>query len=211
MLLIAHRTPDSASACAALHQAGADLFEVDVQLRHGTLVVSHYAPLARTGLQRDNWRLRWGDRNLPELAPRLAAVPAAARVLLDPKERTPEARNALVDALIERLSDRERFVVSTGSEPCLRRLSAAGFETWHSIGDRAGLQRFLANGPSGAKAATVRHTLLDAGTLAALRAIVGTVIAWTVNDIVRADELARLGVEGVTTDRVRVMRHLTGR
>jgi glycerophosphoryl diester phosphodiesterase len=215
VLLIAHRMPAAKAECARFLDAGADMFEVDVQLGAQGIVVSHYLPVPHTGglLHRDNWRLRWGriDGRDPALAAHLETVPAHTRILLDPKEKETSRRDALVGEIIDTLSaDRARFVVSTGSQTSLRRLREAGFETWHSVGDHAALRRVLASGRLPEQAVTVRHTLLDRGTVQRLHEVVDGVVAWTVNRLERAAALRRFGVDGVTTDRVSVLRGLSG-
>ena len=214
VLLVAHRMPTSADACRALQRAGADLFEVDLQLDGTHLVVSHYAPFAagRGRLHHDGWRLRWGPRagRDPLLTTLRANLPGGARLLLDPKEREPHRRDALVDRIAEEFPDRDHVVVSTGRPRDLERLRRAGFETWRSIGDRAALGRALAEGTLPEAAVTVRHTLLDEPTVTRLREGVGRVVAWTVNRPARARRLRELGVTGITTDRAAVMAAMQG-
>jgi glycerophosphoryl diester phosphodiesterase len=144
------------------------------------------------------------------LAAQVGTVPADTRILLDPKEPLTQRRDALVDDIIATLPDRSRYVVSTGSGTSLRRLREAGFETWHSMGDRPTLERVLASGRVKADAVTVRHTLLDESTVKRLHGVVDRVIAWTVNGVERAEVLARWGVDGITTDRLAVLRALAG-
>lgn len=206
--------PVGAAECAAFLDAGAGMFEVDVQLSARGIVVSHFLPVPHTGgwVQRDNWRVRWGraDGRDPALTTHLGTVPAGTRILLDPKEQTVERRDALVGAFIDTLTERSRYVVSTGSATSLRRLREAGFETWHSMGDRPTLERVLTAGRIHADAVTVRHTLLDARTVERLHGVTERVIAWTVNRVERAEELRRIGVDGITTDRLGVLRALAG-
>jgi glycerophosphoryl diester phosphodiesterase len=204
--------PVGRADCLALLDAGATMFEVDVQISTRGIVVSHYLPVPRTRgrLHQDGWRLRWGttDGRDPLLSAHLDAVPRDTRLLLDPKDPARAKRIALVDAIIATLTDRDRFAVSTGGLEDLERLSAAGFETWRSIGDRATLARVLRERDLKQDAVTVRHTLLDAATIAALHEQVATVVAWTVNSVARAAALRRAGVDGVTTDRAAVLRSL---
>jgi glycerophosphoryl diester phosphodiesterase len=205
--------PTTASACRWLHDAGADLFEVDLQLADETLVMSHWVAVPRTGgrLQWDNWRLRRTARSAgrdPTLAVLREVLPSGARLLLDPKERRPEQRDLLVDRVLDAFPDPAGVVVSTGRRRDLDRLRAAGFETWRSVGDRADLDRVLRE-PLPDAGVTVRHTLLDAPTVQRLQALAPQVVAWTVNRPSRARELRRFGVHGLTTDRVALLaRHV---
>jgi len=214
MLLVAHRTPASATRCAHLAAAGAAVFEVDVQLRGTHLAVSHYLPLGPAGrLQRDNWRLRWHTRSrldpaLPEVD---SVVPAGCRVLLDLKETSAPRRRELVLVLADTLPRRDRYVVCSPYPDDLDAARAAGFATWRTVRGRDELAAVRGGPPLSDEAVTVRHSLLDAGVLADLAAHAGAVVAWTVNDPRRARELRRLGVTGVTTDRVQVLRTLAPR
>lgn len=206
--------PTDAAACRRLREAGADLFEVDLQFDRRGLVVSHFAPLPHTGgrVRYDGWRLRVGraDGREPLLAPQLALLPDGARLLLDPKEKLPERRDRLVDLVVEAFPDPSRAIVSTGRRADLDRLRAAGFETWLSIGEPGPLAAVLAAPPDDFAEAgvTVRHSLLDASTVTRLHERTPTVVAWTVNRTARARRLASAGVDGITTDRAGVMRAL---
>jgi glycerophosphoryl diester phosphodiesterase len=218
VLRIAHRMPTTKAACSALLAAGANVFEVDVQFAGQAIVVSHYLPFpgSRGRLHHDNWRFRWGrmDGRDPQLAAQLAAVPDGTQILLDPKDPVRERRVALIDAIIDTLGDRDRFLVSTGGVRDLERLHEAGFRTLRSIGDRATLRRVLGSrelsDEIGADGVSVRHNLLDQATVAALHEQVRLVVAWTVNRVARAEMLRRSGVDGVTTDSVDVLRALSG-
>jgi glycerophosphoryl diester phosphodiesterase len=211
MLLVAHRTPRSRAACDLLAAAGARVFEADVQVDDEVrIVVSHYLPWGRWGLQRDNWRVRWhaSAAQDPTIDDVVALVPPGCRISLDMKERTDERRRRLIDALIAGLPDRSRFVVCGGREADLERLRSAGFGTWRSAGTPAQLRELLAAGPLRDDAVSVRHSLLDPGVVARLHAQVPTVVAWTVNDPRRARAVREFGVDGVTTDRAAVLRTL---
>jgi glycerophosphoryl diester phosphodiesterase len=212
VLLVAHRTPASPEACRRLAEAGANVFEVDVQVDSGDhIVVSHYQPLGRFArLQRDNWRLRWysaAGRD-PRLRDIDALVPEHCRVLLDLKERAPAGRARLVAAIADQLPDRARFVVSSPRPDDLAALRHAGFGTWRSVGDAGQLASVLAGPALDDDAITIRHTLLDSSVLRQLRERAPAVICWTVNARRRAMALRELGVAGVTTDSRPVLRAL---
>ncbi|MBN9620954.1 MAG: glycerophosphodiester phosphodiesterase [Actinobacteria bacterium] len=211
MLLVAHRTPPDRASCERLVAAGATVFEVDVQLdRHSELVASHYHPLRRfRWVARDNWRLRWHTVRDPRLADVEAAVPEGGVVLLDLKAREPAERTRLLRALDESLPLRSRYRACTSEPSDLAALRSAGFATWRTVGDAADLAAVLAEPRLPDEAVTVRHTLLDADVVARLHQRVASVVAWTVNDPRRAARLRELGVDGVTTDRIDVLRNLT--
>lgn len=227
MLLVAHRTPGDGGLVAGLRAAGADVFELDVAPRRGGLVVSHYVAVPGTGgnLVRDNWRLRTGAAAArlgaaavePPLQDALAALPPGAAVLLDLKAADPAGRAQTV-RLVRELDPGPRPVAVSSHHPDdLAALAGRGFAGWLSVGGRRALAAALACAPDAtpgrgalpSPAVTVRHTLLDAATLARLHERYPAVIAWTVNAPRRAAELARLGVDGITTDRLEVLRLLS--
>ena len=197
------------------------MFELDVQLRGGeggVLVCSHYLPLGRRPdrragsraleVERDNWRLRRAPGRDPALTDVLALIPSGCGVLLDPKHRPGVPPEQLRLALARFVAGSERpgrFVVSTGDPRLLAAYRSDGVRTWRSIGDRAALHRAIAAGGLPEEGVSVRHSLLDAETTSALNVVAGIIVAWTVNSRRRATELVRLGVGGVTTDRLAVL------
>ena len=147
MLPVAHRTPPGADDCAALAEAGARCYEIDVQLSADGVVVSHWQPVLglRGWLERDGNRLRVHHSPSPDplLADVLGAVPAQARVLLDPKETRSDRRRLLRERLSAQLADHSRFVVSTDDAEDLEGYRTAGFITWRTVGSHRQLDRIL--------------------------------------------------------------------
>lgn len=209
-----HRLPDDPAAIATLAAAGAGGFELDVQLRGGTVVVSHYLPFLQLPgwLEHDGARFRWGggpptDRTLAQA---LAQLPPGALVTLDPKEQRADRRSALVAALTaDPALPRDRIVVTTGDEQDLARYRAAGLRTWRTADSERDVARVLAAGPVD-EAVAVRHELLDAALVRRLREGVGRVSAWTVNDVARARQLLAWGVTAITTDDREVIAAVAG-
>lgn len=214
MLLVAHRTPASAAKCARLAAAGAQVFEIDVMLVHGRPAVSHFLPFGRAGLlQRDNWRFRWHTASArdPDVGDVAAAVPPGCTVLLDIKEKAPDRLRELADGLADRLGDRSRYVLCGPGAEDLERLRSAGFATWRTVDNRRELDGVLAGAALPDEAVSIRHTLVTEESIKALHELVATVVAWTVNNLPRAYRLRELGVDGITTDRLAVLRTLSGR
>lgn len=209
MLLVAHRTPESASGCAALAAAGAHYFELDVQVSGERLVVSHFLPVFRRRgwLENDNWKVRRssaavGDQSVSDVA---QLVPDDRGILLDLKEVEPRRRVELNRLVAAELIDRTRFRVSSRSSHDLAELAAAGFRTWRTIGSRRDLEATLSDGLHHEEAVTVRHRLLTPSTIGRLHGLVPVVVAWTVNDVARARWLRDHGVDGLTTDNRNVL------
>lgn len=208
MLLVAHRSPRSASRCQAVAAAGATVFEIDVQIWAGRLVVSHYLPTLRTSFRRDGWRLvrGWSPRREPPLADIAELVPPDRVVLLDLKEEDRGRRAELLAAIVATLPTSGRYLACTSIVEDLEALREKGFHTWRTIGDQSQLDAALAGGKVADEAVTVSHKLLSGAVVERLHQLAETVVAWTVNDVSRARWLRDIGVDGVTTDSLEVMR-----
>lgn len=204
MLAIAHRTPRTAAGCARLAGAGVSVFEVDLQFLAGVPVVSHYLPLLRAlpRLRHDRWRFTLKARAAAEedLDAVVARVPAGCAVLVDIKG------SGDVPGLI-----RPGWYASGKDPGTLAPVIAAGHPAWLSLATRPALAAALAGDlPAGLDGVTVRHTFLDAGVVARLREHVPRVLAWTVQDVRRAAELAGIGVAGITSDSAAVHAFTSG-
>jgi glycerophosphoryl diester phosphodiesterase len=209
VILVAHRTPVTRAACEQLADAGATMFEADVQVgADGSVVVTHYLRwLAAGRVERDNWRLRWhtGRARDPRLADVAQLIPPRCQVLLDLKERAPERRAQLVAALLEAVPDKARFVVCGHPVADVDALRAGGFRTWRSIGNPRHLAAALAEPRLPDEAVTIRHTLIRPAVLERLRERVPHIVAWTVNNPARARRLQEWGADGITTDSIAVL------
>jgi hypothetical protein len=216
VLAIAHRTPRTAADCQRLADLGVSVFEVDLQFLAGAPVVSHFLPPLRglPWVRHDRWRvtLRARTRAEEDLAAVVERVPAGSAVLVDLKSDDVRHAGLLVELL--QASDRppEGWYVSGKDPGALAVIAAAGYRTWLSIGTRPEFVAAL-NGqlPPGLDALTVRHTYLDRATVGRLRAHVPRVLAWTVEKVYRARELAELGVTGITSDSPEVHAFVAGR
>lgn len=208
MLAVAHRTPSAADGCRALADLGVGVFEVDVQVVRGEVVVSHFLPLVRgyPGLRRDRWSVSRTARAEP-LEAVLARLPPSARVLVDLKTETPAAARAVAAAVS---ATADRWYASCKRWELLPALAEVGVRTWRSVATRRSLAAVL-RAPGDTRPVTVRHTYLDRDTVDRLRQVTPEVIAWTVNDLRRAALLADLGVTGLTSDDPRVHAYAASR
>lgn len=211
VLLLAHRFPGTADGCQKFLEAGAGGFELDIRLGRAGVVVSHYLPFLQIHgwFQHDGTRFRWRDGPPydPTLAEAVQLVPPGAQLLLDPKESRRARRHRLVAAAAQTLDgvDRARVAVSVSAPDELAAYRAAGFRTWRTVRDAGELRALLGDGAIDDHGVSIRHSLLTERVLHRLRELVPVVVAWTVNDPQVARRLCRLGVDGITTDRVEVM------
>lgn len=213
-LLVAHRAPLTAERCARLAAAGATVFEVDVQLWDGDLIVSHYEPFLGSWrwLRRDgrHFLLKHNPRFEPPLTRMLDATPPGARILLDLKAFGADDAAGLIGAIVDTLTERQRFVACTSSSEQLERLREKGFHTWLTITSNAELDLALRRDRLPHDAVTVKHQLLSEATIRRLHDVVPDVMAWTVNSVRRARALRDIGVDGITTDRIDVIAAIQG-
>jgi hypothetical protein len=209
MLAIAHRTPVTAAGCERLAAVGVSVFEVDLQFLAGVPVVSHFLPLwaGLPRLRHDRWRftLRARAKAEEDLAAVVDRVPAGAAVLVDLKS----AAGAADLVALLRASPRppEGWYVSGKDPAALAVVAAAGYRTWLSVATRGALTGPL---PDGLDAVTVRQQYLSGPEVRRLSARVPRVMAWTVQDVWRAEQLASYGVAGITSDSEKVHAYVAG-
>jgi hypothetical protein len=205
VLAIAHRTPRTAADCQRLADLGVSVFEVDLQFLAGTPVVSHFlAPLPLLPrLRHDRWRftLRARAKAEEDLAAVVDRVPAGCAVLVDLKSEDVRDAGRLVELLQASGRPPAGWYVSGKDPGALAVVAAAGYRTWLSVATRGEFVAAL-NGqlPDGLDGLTVRQTYLDRATTGKLLGQVPRLLAWTVNKVYRAEELAELGVAGITSD-----------
>lgn len=216
VLAIAHRTPRTAAGCRRLADLGVAVFEIDLQFLAGKPVVSHFLPPwgRLPFLRHDRWRvtLRGRARAEEDMAAVVDRVPAGCAVLVDLK--TDDARHArtLVGLLRDSGRPPEGWYVTGKDAGVLAVVAAAGYRTWLSVATRPEFVGALdGHLPTGLDAITVRHTYLDRATVGRLRQHQPRVMAWTVATVHRAEELADLGVAGITSDKPAVHEFVASR
>lgn len=216
VLAIAHRTPRTTADCQRLADSGASVFEIDLQFMAGVPVVSHFLPPWRGAplLRHDRWRFTLRSRIGAEedVAAVLDRIPAGCSVLVDLKTEDVLHATTLVDLLAATGRPPETWYVSGKDAGALAIVAASGYRTWWSVSTRPEFVGAL-NGllPSGLDAIAVRHTYLDEATVGRLRQHQPRVVAWTVDKLYRAEELADLGVAGITSDNPAVHRFVASR
>lgn len=198
---IAHNSGDSIAATREALEHGADVIEIDVVSFDGELWAGHDSPLPLVGR-----RFFRG----PKLEAVWAEAATADVVKLDLKESSAGFLNLLVrflethreqDSLVATrdapslrvLRDRVPHAFRILSVPSARRLDAL-------LRDDELLR--LIDG------ITIRESVLDDGAARRLEGLGLLVVAWTVNDSQRLNDLVRLGVDALTTDNLAIMRLL---
>lgn len=201
---VAHNSGGSVEATLEALVYGADIIEADVVELEGTLYSAHDPPLPFLGQ-------RWFRG--PRLDRIWAASAGATAVKLDLKESSPAFVQLVGDFLEVRASYRQ-VIVSSRSPWVLHYLHARVPEAvlLLSVSDAAGLAAMRENQPliEVIDGITVRHTILDSDNVAWINVLGLLMFAWTVNDLERANELMRLGVDGITTDNLALISLFAG-
>jgi hypothetical protein len=200
---IAHNAGDHIETAQTAIDHNADAVELDVVRVHGRLYAAHAAPqrlaawLFRGTLLEDSWQI----------------ASEADAIALDLKDDSP----VYEDAVVEFISTRSHVpvVLYSRSIDSLSRLRERlpDVYLYLSVPDRETFDKTMPNHPFAPMldGVTIQHKAIDASVIAALRANNQRIIAWTVNDLNRVNELVRLGVDGITTDNLAILRLLGGR
>jgi hypothetical protein len=193
VLMVAHNAGNNVSTTTRAIEFGASSIEIDINLIHDRLSAAHNTP---------------GRVNGPLfIAPTLGEAwgwsSDAPYVKLDLKGLTAAGQLQLVSFLIEQEFPPHRLVIVSRSEPVLTKLDEQGVRArlFLSIGDRETLEQFLETNHSPViDGVSVTASLLDVDTIFQLKARGLLVEAWTVNDPDQFVDLARAGVDAVSTD-----------
>ena len=183
----------------------ADHLEVDLWVEDGGFEARHDKllrplPVLWGGL----YRFSWAPKKPFGLAELLAETGSDAGIFLDLKNGG-TAAGALLRESIDAAGDpAPRIAASSQLWSVLRGISAAAPEValFYSIDVRAKLDLFLSvsERDTRPRGISCKHTLITPGLVRRLHERGYLVVAWTVDDADRAMELARWGVDGITTN-----------
>lgn len=210
--LIAHAAGNSAGAIRNARQGRPDFIEVDLWKHDGRFEARHERRLpGRLPLLYEKWYVKRPPRAAYGLDAVIASA-APAGIFLDLKSGGAETAR-LVREAVQAAPPGTRFAASSQWWPILRALAdQGGMPCFYSIDVEAKLDLFLSllrreRPPAGV---SCQHRLLDRALIARLHEAGLSVVAWTVDDLDRASELARMGVDGITTHRVADVRERLG-
>ncbi|MFN0095221.1 MAG: glycerophosphodiester phosphodiesterase [Dehalococcoidia bacterium] len=205
--LIAHATNSEARASSAI-DAGADWVEVDIWGHSGAIEVRHERRTPVLPLLFEKWYVRFPGDTARRLAGILGALPPDVGVFFDLKDNHSATRDAIRSVFQDARG--RRMAASSQLWHALRPLGAAceGLDLFYSVDSPAKLDLLLSVIRRDRQVAGVsaRASLLQAPTVRALHDCGLQVVAWTVDDPDRAAELARWGVDGITTHVPRAIR-----
>jgi glycerophosphoryl diester phosphodiesterase len=209
VLAVAHRAGNDLADLRAALDAGVDLVEADIRLFRGALEVRHFRSLG-PHLLWDTWQLaRRRDILPPELTEVLTALAGDPRVMLDLKGRA-VALGSQVAAALRELAPGQPITVCTKAwrmlaafdgDPHVRQVYSASNRTQLDQ-LRARLRRHRAYGVS------IRQRLLTPPIVAELRDSTEHVLAWSVESERALDHARWLGVTGVISRDLGLLRHI---
>jgi len=202
VLGIAHNAGNNPATTAAALQYGADVIEIDVISARGRLVAGRDQPLPRLAGR------TFRGYTLAEMWER--AAPADI-IKLDLKQTDRGFLDALVGFLTP-LARLHKVMISTGDQAAVSYLHAVlpSVTLLFSIGWPDELTALRGN-PDLVRdigGVSVFQGLVDSGLVSWMHQRRLLVLAWTVNDGQRLNELIRLGIDGVTTANLAILQAL---
>jgi glycerophosphoryl diester phosphodiesterase len=209
---IAHRGGNSRSRLREALAVGVDWIEADIRLHYGRLVARHDRSIWRLPITYRRWSVAL------HLAPAVvldtllhATQGTATRVLIDLKGGHPRLPDALVGVLRSR-DDFARVALCGQEWALLDRARALDprVELIYSLGKPEHLPRYLARRRDGTAPQIIScfHGLLTPARVAGLKEAGSAIIAWTVDAEERAHQLLDWGVDGITSNRLTMLRRL---
>ena len=203
VLGVAHNAGNNLGTLSAALHYGADVMEIDVISARGQLVAGRNQPWG--------WLARQVFRG-PTLVQAWNGAAAAGIIKLDLMQADRGFLDDLVAFLAPRAGSRQVMISSRDSSALLylhSRLpdvtmlfSVAGPDAVHQLQSDSTLQRSIGG-------VSVFQGLVDTNLVTWVHAHRLVILAWTVNDSDRFNELVRLGVDGITTDNLAILRVLS--
>jgi len=198
--LVAHRAGNQLGDLKTAEELGVAFVEADIRLFRGRLEVRHLKTVGPIPILWDRWQLAAAWRPRLELVQLLEATAPETELLLDLKGRRIEIAEAVRKTISPFLGAR-RFTVCARSWRLLDAFAGLPVRCVHSVGSARQLRRLLSRiGEGRLEGISVHQRLLDGESVAALRAVSDLIMTWPVNHPDRAEELLRLGVDGLITD-----------
>lgn len=204
--IIAHQGGNTSHLLRDAMEQLADHIEVDLWVEDGHFEARHDRLLRPLPLLwRGGLRFRLAPKRPFGLAELIAETSQSTGIFLDMKNGGQTA-GKLVRRSIDAAGRAPRMAASSQLWSVLRAIAqhAPEVDLFYSIDVRAKLDLFLSvsHRDTRPRGVSCRHSLLNAALVRALHERGYLVVAWTVDDGDRAMELARWGVDGITTNAV---------
>jgi glycerophosphoryl diester phosphodiesterase len=200
--LVAHRAGNHLDLLRAAETEHRDVIvEADVNLFRGRLEIRHLKRLGPLPLFWDRWQLAAPWRRHLLLSELLAAASPETELMLDLKGKDPRLAGRVVRELQPYFGAR-RLTVCARAWPLLEAFEDFPVRRIHSVGTARQLRALIRRAHAARiEGVSIHERLLDLAAVTELRRVAGVVMTWPVNDLTRAAELARLGVDGLISDR----------
>ncbi len=206
---VAHRAGNDLAQLRAAEGLGIDLVEADIRLYRGRLEVRHLKTLGPIPVLWDRWRLASPFEPRLQLGDLLAATAPETELMLDLKGRNSRLAADVLAVLRPSLEGRRVTVCSRGWALLDPFEGLAGIRTVHSAGSARQLRALLRLGRvRRLQGISVHERLLTPAIVAEIRDVADLVMTWPANVAVRARELVAMGVDGLITDRLDLVREL---
>ncbi len=208
-LAIAHRAGNHLDSLRLAEETGVDLVEADVWFCRGRLEVRHLKTLGPFPILWDCWEVRAaaGPRFL--LADLLQAAHPTTNLMLDLKGNEERVATDVAE-VCQRYLPARPFVVCARHWPLLNALAGLPLVTAvHSVGNQRQAEAVLprlARHPR--PAVSVHERLLTPAVVHAFKEWGTRIITWPINTAARVNELAGLGVDGMISDELSLLRDI---
>lgn len=203
VLGVAHNAGNNLGTLSTALRYGADVMEIDVISARGQLVAGRDKPWS--------WLARQVFRG-PTLAQSWADASGAEITKLDLKQTDHGFLDDLVAFLVSRAGSRQTMISSRDSSALLYlHARLPGVIMLFSVASPDAVRRLEADPALQAAigGTSVFHALVNTNLVTWAHAHKLVVLAWTVNDSGRFNQLVRLGVDGITTDNLAILQALS--
>jgi hypothetical protein len=209
LFAIAHRAGNGLDTLRAAETAGARWVEADVWAYRGRLEVRHTKTMGPIPLLWDRWRLELANRPQLSLDAVVRSAKSETTLLLDLKGSA-AALVPLVSSTVDELAPHRPYAVCSRNWELLDAYPRGPrVRVLYSVGSapelRAALQHVAQPRTDGI---SIHARLLTPEVVTGLRERAGMVISWPVNTLALAERLRSWGVDGVSTDRLEIVRAL---
>jgi hypothetical protein len=200
--IVAHRAGNDLALLRRAERARPRLIEADVHLYRGRLEVRHLKTLGPLPVLWDRWYLASPRTPRLELSALLDGAAPGTPLMLDLKGRNRRLSQRVAAELACRPAQGPVTVCSRSWRLLAPFLDDPAVRVVHSVGSRRQLRmlrrRFADRRLGGI---SIHRRLLDADTVADLRARAELIVSWPVATVEEARRLGAWGVDGVITER----------
>lgn len=206
---VAHRAGNDINICRKAIDVGVDVVEADIWRYEERLEVRHSKTIGRLPLRWDKWWIKFNPPPAMELADLLLELDAYTTVMLDLKGNDPALPRQVLETC-RRVRPGLPILACSQTWSYLEQLRhEPDVMVAYSIGNRRQLARawkMLEN--EGYDAVSIHNQLLTPQITQQLLERVSAVITWPINDQALLDHVLQLGVTGVISDSLELLREI---